>query len=231
MEVIMFRKVFTASIIALFITGTVISPSASAAVAVNNGAVCTKANATKIVSGFGYKCVPALKLGTGSSVNYVSAANLQVKGAKLLWLSTQCLKAVTSYANAKTSYELYAAKLPATLADLDTQSAEYLATIAANNVKIKEFEDMITKFTAERDVLANDRANAAKNLASVNKYNQALLKLQSAKSAIKIATDKVVKLNTTLLSKKTKASSDIAALKTGLGQSLQGRAMICMKGL
>ena len=118
MEVFMFRKVSVALLSSIVVLTGVTAPTASAATKISNGVACSKANSTKTVSGYKYRCVK----------------NPLVKNSKLTWLSAECLTAVGQYQAA--------IKAQADLANVADQTAaldtEY-ATASAALRKVSNF--------------------------------------------------------------------------------------------
>ena len=222
----MFRKVLAASIIGFMLTSTLVATSASAA-AISNGTACPKSkiNKTTKVNGSVYKCTK----------------NPTVKKAKLTWVSRDCLKANTSYAKMNTSYLALVKELPATLAALDVKITAELVKVeeakakaVALDLQIKTWTDKLTQFTAAREALIADTANATKNRSSISTYTSAITSL---KSAIRSATASSVlygKVGKTVEAMKTTRENTVVQLgqaKEGVAQALSLRGLVCDKGL
>ncbi len=224
MEVIMFRKVLIASVVGVMLTGTLVATSANAA-SVSNGVPCPSANKTTKIAGGTYKC----------------AKNPTVKNAKLTWVSMDCLNADTAYVKTNKSYLLLAGQMPATLAALDEKIAAEVDNAAlkaidaaALDVKVATWNQKLTEFTAARDAMVADSANATKNRKSITTYNTAITSLKTAiRSATSSAANyrKVGKTVDNMKTTRANAVLNLAQAKDGVAQALSMRALVCQKGL
>ncbi len=225
MEVLMFRKVLAVSMTGLLLSGVITATSASAGVSVSNGVPCPKINATTKVGSSVYKC----------------AKNPTVKNAKLTWVSMDCLNANASYVKANNSYIAYNKKMPTTLADLDlkiaaeqTNAMDQVAKADALDLKIADFELKVTEYTASRQALLDDKANAIANSKPIATFTAAIGNL---KKAIRLDTlssanyRKAGKTVTTMQATRAQVVAQLAQAKDGVSQALSMRALVCSKGL
>ena len=109
MEVLMLRKVLTASIIGFMFTSILVASPANAA-AITNGVACTKSGASTKVGTNVYKCTK----------------NPTVTNAKLTWVWSGCLDANTAYVSSLATVKSLTTSLTKTSADTKS-SADALA--------------------------------------------------------------------------------------------------------
>ena len=224
LEVYMFRKVITASVLGLLLAGTVVSTPASAAT-ISNGSKCTKVNSTTKVKGYVYKCTK----------------NPAVKNAKITWVSLDCLSTHAIYAKQNTDYLALVKSLPATLADLDAKiAAEQLKAQAASaratalDAQSATWTIKLAEFTAARDKLSADGTTSPKKTQALASYAAAIRSLNAAirsNAAASISLRKVGNTVTTMQATRAATVTSIAQAKSGVAESLKMRSLICQKGL
>jgi len=225
LEVIMFRKVITASFLGFLLAGSLVTASADAAT-ISNGVACKTVNAKIKSGGYIYKCTknPAVKNAT-----------------KLTWVSLDCLNTHNIYIKQRTAYQSLIKNLPATLAALD-------AKIAAEQLKVTEasakadaldaqsvtWTAKLAEFTAARDKLAADGTTSAKKTEALANYAAAIRSINSAirsNAAAAISLRKVGASVVTMQTTRASTLSSIAQAKAGVAQSLSMRGLVCQKGL
>ena len=224
LEVYMFRKIVTASVLGLFLAGTIVSTPASAAT-ISNGSKCTKVNSTIKVKGYIYKCTK----------------NPAVKKAKVTWVSLDCLKTHAIYAKQNVAYLALVKSLPATLADLDARIAAELvkaqeasAKAVALDAQSATWTIKLAEFTAARDKLMADGTTSPKKTQALANYAAAIRSLNAAirsNTAASISLRKVGNTVTTMQATRAATVTSIAQAKSGVAQSLRMRTLICQKGL
>ncbi len=120
-EVLMFRKVVTASILGLFLAGTLVSVApanaATSKVVVKNGVLCTTAN---------------VKAKVGSNV-YTCAKNPIVNSTKLTWVWSGCTEAQAAYLKSQTTYSALASSYAKNSTDTKA-AAESLADVMITSI-------------------------------------------------------------------------------------------------
>jgi len=226
----MFRKVLTASIIGFMLSSTLVAASASAAT-ISNGVLCPKAkiNKTTKVSGEIYKCT----------------RNPIVNKTKYTWVSKDCLDTQASYLKDYASYRLLVKAMPATLAAYDLKiaaaNADAVAAIAkadALDATIQTLQDKLVQFKAELAAMSTTAKAGivAKTQLTVQQtYFVTIKSLTSAINADKVVSAGYRKVGKTTVSliQTTRAFTvtSLAQTKTGVGQILSMRNLICSKGL
>jgi hypothetical protein len=226
----MFRKVLTASIIGFMITSTLVSTSASAAKVISNGTLCAKAQINKStkVSGAVYKCTK----------------NPIVNKTKYTWVSKDCLDTQAQYLKENAAYLLLAKAMPATLAALDVKIAAAKVDAAASLAKADALDTTnvtlngkLTQFKSQLAALsAKERATViAKTQLTIQKtYENTIRSLTAAINANTAASAGYRKVGKTVALMQATRAATVSALsqtKTGVGQSLSMRNLICAKGL
>ena len=220
----MFRKIITASVLGLLLSGTVVATPASAAT-ISNGSKCTKVNSTIKVKGYVYKCTK----------------NPAVKNAKITWVSIDCLKTHAIFAKQNTAYVALVKSLPATLAELDAKIAAVQVRAQAAVVKANGLDTLsatwtikLAQFTAARDKLSADGTTSPKKTQALASYAAAIRSLNAAirsNAAASISLRKVGNTVTTMQATRAATVASITQAKSGVTQSLRMRALICRKGL
>lgn len=222
----MFRKVLVASIIGFMLSSTLVATSASAAT-IRNGVACPKSKMNKYTK-------------VGSSV-YKCTKNPAVKNAKLTWVSRDCLNSNTSYAKSNTAYLALAKRLPAVLAALDVNIAaeivkeqEATAKADALDVTIATLKDKLIQFTAWRNALIADTANAGKWAPKIAQYTLAIKNLNSAIHAYTASVTlyrSVGKTVGVLQATRATTISELGQAKDGVAQARTLRGLLCSKGM
>lgn len=220
----MFRKVITASVLGIFLAGTLAATTASAAT-ISNGAKCPTPNKTTKVSGYVYKCTK----------------NPAVKNAKYTWVSKDCLNTNIIYLKTNAAYKSLASALPATLAALDAKIAAELVKAQEANAKadalvieVATWTAKLTTFQAARDTLSKDGTTSPKKTEALVSYGRAILALGSAIRADNAAITSLRKVGSsvaTMQATRAATISSLAQAKDGVAQSLSMRGLICQKGL
>jgi hypothetical protein len=223
----MFRKVFTASIIGLMLSSTLVATSASAAT-ISNGVLCPKVNKTTKVAGLVYKCIKAPT----------------VNKTKLTWTSMDCINTNTSYLKSNAEYLSLAKQMPAVLAALDVKIAEAktaadaaIVKADAADAKIVVLSAEVTKFTIARDAIPTNSTNptiALKFKSAITTYNSAILTLKSQIASYTVASASYRKLGSTVATMQAVRAITVANLaqtKSGVAQTLSMRNLVCGKGL
>lgn len=220
----MFRKVLTASVLGVFLTGTLLTASASA-VTISNGVKCPTPNKTTKVQGYVYKCTK----------------NPAWKNAKYTWVSMDCLNTNKIYLKANVAYKSLAAALPATLAALDAKIAAELVKAQEANAKadllvaeVATWQAKLATFQAARDALAADGKSSPKRTEALVTYGRAILALSSAIRADNAAITSLRKVGSSVTVMQATRAATISSLKqakAGVAQSLRMRTLICQKGL
>lgn len=221
----MFAKVVTVSVAGLLLAGSFVAPSADAAVKISNGVACAKSGATTKVKTTTYKCTK----------------NPTVKNAKLTWVSKDCLDADATWIKSNRDYQDLAKQMPATLADLDQKILDEIANVAVQNAKadaldlqVKAMTETVTVLTTSREKLIADTANAVKNKPAITTYAQAITTYKKAIASLTASAvlyRKTGKSVETMKKTRDYAATQIDQAKSGVGQSLTVRSMICDKGL
>lgn len=225
LEVYMFRKVITASVLGFVLTGSLVSIApANAATKISNGVTCAKANATTKVSGTVYKCTK----------------NPIVNKTKLTWVSSDCINSGATYTKLNASYVSLVAGLPAVLADLDAKIVAEQAKVTdsaakadALDAQIATWQAKVVTFTAAKAALLAN-ANPSKYAVAISTYTTAIRSLNSAiasNTAASAALRKMGKTVTTMQAQRAATVSSVAQAKDGVAQALSLRNLICQKGL
>lgn len=224
----MFRKVLTASIIGFMLTSALVATSANAATTtISNGVLCPKAkiNKTVKVSGAVYKCTKSPT----------------VNKTKYTWVSKDCLDTQAAYLKENVSYLALAKAMPAVLKELDVKiaaakvdAAAALVKAAALDAQVVTWQGKLAEFTAARDAMVADTANAVKNAKSIAAYTAAIKSLNSAIRANKVASAGYSKVNrtaSTMQGLRAASVTQLAQTKAGVAQSVSMRNLICAKGM
>lgn len=213
------RKFSSVGVALLLVAGVVTAAPATAA-PISNGVSCTKAGASKTVSGRKYKC----------SKNPLS------KSLKLTWLSNDCLAAANNYVAARKTSATISANYTAQIPLIDLGIASETANKAEIQVKLDE---AIARETAAKVKLAAAAALpvptdtvAATQLATAKKALTTAV--SSWTSAIRAYTSKINSITATI--RKLEASKILAInkpieLAAGITESKETAQLICTKGL
>jgi hypothetical protein len=225
LEVYMFRKIVTTSILAVVLTGSVVSLlPANAATKISNGVLCPKANKTVKVSGTIYKCTK----------------NPIVNKKKLTWVSSDCINSNKTYAKLNASYKSLVVGLPAVLADLDakivaqqTKETESIAKADALDAQIVIWQAKVATFVAAKAKLLAD-PNPSKYSTAIATYTTAIRSLTSAiasDTAASAGYRRLGKIVVTMQAQRAATISSVALGKAGVAQAMSLRNLICRKGL
>lgn len=224
MEVSMFRKMMSVSILGFVLAGALVSAPANAAT-IANGTLCPKAmiNKTIKVSGYLYKCTK----------------NPIVNKTKYTWTSVDCIKSNASYVKENAAYLVLARSLPATLAALDLQiaaqqvKAQQAATKAdALDAQAAAWKAKVVEFTAARDALVAQ--GSTKFLTAITTYNSALHSLTSAINSNTVAAASMRRVGSSVATMQASRATTISALaqtKAFVAQALKMRNLVCQKGM
>lgn len=223
LEVYMFRKVITASILGFVLAGSLVA-TANAATKISNGVACPTANKTTKVSGTVYKCTN----------------NPIVNKTKLTWVSSDCINSGTTYTKLNASYLSLVKGMPATLADLDakivaeqTKVTDSAAKADALDAQVVTWQAKVVTFTAAKAaLLANP--NPSKFTTAISTYTTAIRSLNSAiasNTAASAALRKIGKTVATMQAQRAATVSSVDQAKSGVAQALSLRNLICQKGL
>lgn len=226
LEVYMFRKVITASVLGFVLAGSLVAVApANAATKISNGVTCPKPNKTTKVSGTVYKCTK----------------NPIVNKTKYTWVSSDCINSNTTYTKLNASYKSLVAGLPTVLADLDakitaeqTKVVDSTAKADALDAQITTWQAKVVTFTAAKAALTADPKNATKYATAINTYTTAIRSLNSAinsNMAASAALRKIGKTVTTMQAQRAATVSSVTQAKAGVAQALSLRNLICQKGL
>ena len=205
MEVFMFRKVSVALLSSIVILTGVTAPTASAATKISNGVACSKANSTKTVSGYKYRCVK----------------NPLVKNAKLTWLSFECLTATRQW-QAATKAQQDLVNVADQTAALDTEYVAATTALASTTAALEKARAQVTQFQAQM--------NAATNAADKQKFATAVSKLANAVLVLSGSRTKLAAQVKDLESKKALLQSAPEQLKANATDARASASLLCAKG-
>jgi hypothetical protein len=205
MEVFMFRKVSAAVLTSLVVLSGVTAPAATAATKISNGVACSKANSTKTVGGYKYRC----------------AKNPLVKNAKLTWLSFECLTATKQWQTA-TKAQRDLVNVADQTAALDAEYLAAQASLASTTAALEKARAQVTQFQAQMNATTNS-ADKSKLAASVSKLANAVLVLSGSRS-------KLVNQVNDLESKKALLQSAPEQLKANATDARASASLLCAKG-
>ena len=225
----MYRRIVTASLVALVVVGATvaIAPAEArtkTAAKISNGVLCPKANKTIKVSGTVYKCTK----------------NPIVNKTKYTWVSSDCINSNTTYTKLNASYKSLVAGLPAALAALDAKIVAEQAKVTdsaakadALDAQIVTWQAKVTEFTAAKAALLA-KPNPSTYATAISTYTTAIRSLNSAiasNTAASAALRKMGKTVTTMQAQRAATVSSVTQAKAGVGQALSLRNLICQKGL
>ena len=210
MEVDMFRKALVITGTIVLATATLTAVPAGAATKISNGVACSKSGAKAKSSG----------------TNYVCAKNALVKNSKLTWLSTDCIKTVTSYKAALINLPKIKKTTDDTIANLDADIAKQKIEIEKANKLIPEFQAKIAIINATLATLRADTANLIKNKATIDKYAGAV---KSYEAAIK-AYAAVAKQGGRSEAARSQAAAQYENAQADIASSLDLAKLVCAKG-
>jgi CTP synthase (UTP-ammonia lyase) len=205
MEVFMFRKVSVALLSSIVVLTGVTAPTASAATKISNGVACSKANSTKTVSGYKYRCVK----------------NPLVKNAKLTWLSFECLTATRQW-QAATKAQQDLVNVADQTAALDTEYVAATTALASTTAALEKARAQVTQFQAQM--------NAATNAADKQKFATAVSKLANAVLVLSGSRTKLAAQVKDLESKKALLQSAPEQLKANATDARASASLLCAKG-
>jgi hypothetical protein len=205
MEVYMFRKVSAAVLTSLVVLSGVTAPAATAATKISNGVACSKANSTKTVGGYKYRCTK----------------NPLVKNAKLTWLSFECLTATKQWQTA-TKAQRDLVNVADQTAALDAEYLAAQASLASTTAALEKARAQVTQFQAQMNATTNS-ADKSKLAASVSKLANAVLVLSGSRS-------KLVNQVNDLESKKALLQSAPEQLKANATDARASASLLCAKG-
>ena len=205
MEVFMFRKISAAVLTSLVVLSGVTAPAATAATKISNGVACSKANSTKTVGGYKYRC----------------AKNPLVKNAKLTWLSFECLTATKQWQTA-TKAQRDLVNVADQTAALDAEYLAAQASLASTTAALEKARAQVTQFQAQMNATTNS-ADKSKLAASVSKLANAVLVLSGSRS-------KLVNQVNDLESKKALLQSAPEQLKANATDARASASLLCAKG-
>lgn len=225
LEVYMFRKVITTSVLALMVAGSlVVVAPANAATKISNGVLCHKANSKIKVSGTLYKCTK----------------NPIVNKKKYTWVSFDCIKSNTTYLKLNTGYKSLVVGLPAALATLDAKivaeqakAADSATKADALDAEIVIWRAKVATFTTAKAALLAD-PNPSKYATAISTYITAIRSLNSAiasNTAASVSLRKIGSTITTMQAQRGATVSSVTQAKAGVAQALSLRNLICQKGL
>ena len=205
MEVFMFHKVSVALLSSIVVLTGVTAPTASAATKISNGVACSKANSTKTVSGYKYRCVK----------------NPLVKNAKLTWLSFECLTATRQW-QAATKAQQDLVNVADQTAALDTEYVAATTALASTTAALEKARAQVTQFQAQM--------NAATNAADKQKFATAVSKLANAVLVLSGSRTKLAAQVKDLESKKALLQSAPEQLKANATDARASASLLCAKG-
>lgn len=201
----MFRKVSVAVLSSLVVLSGVNAPVADASTKISNGVACSKANSTRTVNGYKYRC----------------AKNPLVRNAKLTWLSFECLTATTQWQAAiKAQRDLV--NVADQTAALDTEYIAATASLASTTAALEKARAQVTQFQAQM--------NAAANAADKQKYATAVSKLANAVLVLSGSRSKLAAQVKDLESKKALLQSAPEQLKANATDARASASLLCAKG-
>ncbi len=201
----MFRKVSVALLSSIVVLTGVTAPTASAATKISNGVACSKANSTKTVSGYKYRCVK----------------NPLVKNAKLTWLSFECLTATRQW-QAATKAQQDLVNVADQTAALDTEYVAATTALASTTAALEKARAQVTQFQAQM--------NAATNAADKQKFATAVSKLANAVLVLSGSRTKLAAQVKDLESKKALLQSAPEQLKANATDARASASLLCAKG-
>ena len=201
----MFRKVSVALLSSIVVLTGVTAPTASAATKISNGVACSKANSTKTVSGYKYRCVK----------------NPLVKNAKLTWLSFECLTATKQW-QAATKAQQDLVNVADQTAALDTEYVAATTALASTTAALEKARAQVTQFQAQM--------NAATNAADKQKFATAVSKLAHAVLVLSGSRTKFAAQVKDLESKKALLQSAPEQLKANATDARASASLLCAKG-
>lgn len=229
LEVYMFKKVITASVLTLMVVGTIVAvaPAQGAtkrAAKISNGVLCTPANKTVKANGTVYKCTK----------------NPIVNKTKYTWVSSDCINSNTTYTKLNASYAALVKGMPATLAALDAQIAaaqqkvtDSAAKADALDAQIATWQAKVNDFTAAKAALLA-KTNPSTYATAISTYTTAIRSLNSAiasNTAASAALRKIGKTVTTMQAQRAATVSSVTQAKAQVAQAVSLRNLICQKGL
>ena len=201
----MFRKVSVAVLSSLVVLSGVNAPVADASTKISNGVACSKANSTRTVNGYKYRC----------------AKNPLVRNAKLTWLSFECLTATTQWQAAiKAQRDLV--NVADQTAALDTEYIAATASLASTTAALEKARAQVTQFQAQM--------NAATNAADKQKFATAVSKLANAVLVLSGSRTKLAAQVKDLESKKALLQSAPEQLKANATDARASASLLCAKG-
>ena len=201
----MFRKVSVAVLSSLVVLSGVNAPVADASTKISNGVACSKANSTRTVNGYKYRC----------------AKNPLVRNAKLTWLSFECLTATTQWQAAiKAQRDLV--NVADQTAALDTEYVAATASLASTTAALEKARAQVTQFQAQM--------NAAANAADKQKYATAVSKLANAVLVLSGSRSKLAAQVKDLESKKALLQSAPEQLKANATDARASASLLCARG-
>ena len=201
----MFRKVSVALLSSIVVLTGVTAPTASAATKISNGVACSKANSTKTVSGYKYRCVK----------------NPLGKNAKLTWLSFECLTATRQW-QAATKAQQDLVNVADQTAALDTEYVAATTALASTTAALEKARAQVTQFQAQM--------NAATNAADKQKFATAVSKLANAVLVLSGSRTKLAAQVKDLESKKALLQSAPEQLKANATDARASASLLCAKG-
>jgi len=205
MEVFMFRKASVAVLSSLIVLSGVNAPVADASTKISNGVACSKANSTRTVNGYKYRC----------------AKNPLVRNAKLTWLSFECLTATTQW-QAATKAQRDLINVADQTAALDAEYLAAQASLASTTAALEKARAQVTQFQAQMNATTNS-ADKSKLAASVSKLANAVLVLSGSRS-------KLVNQVKDLESKKALLQSAPEQLKANATDARASASLLCARG-
>ena len=201
----MFRKVSVAVLSSLVVLSGVNAPVADASTKISNGVACSKANSTRTVNGYKYRC----------------AKNPLVRNAKLTWLSFECLTATTQWQAAiKAQRDLV--NVADQTAALDTEYIAATTALASTTAALEKARAQVTQFQAQM--------NAATNAADKQKFATAVSKLANAVLVLSGSRTKLAAQVKDLESKKALLQSAPEQLKANATDARASASLLCAKG-
>ncbi len=205
MEVFMFRKVSVAVLSSLIVLSGINAPVADASTKISNGVACSKANSTRTVNGYKYRC----------------AKNPLVKNAKLTWLSFECMTAITRL-NSAVRAQSNLTNQATELADLDIKYQEAQNRLAITTAELEKNRSLLAKY---QEALKASTTNEDKNNWSeiVGKMAQAVVRLSANKTAQTTAVNKF-KADRALL------ESAPEQYKANIADARASASLLCAKG-
>ena len=201
----MFRKASVAVLSSLIVLSGINAPVADASTKISNGVACSKANSTRTVNGYKYRC----------------AKNPLVRNAKLTWLSFECLTATTQW-QAATKAQRDLINVADQTAALDAEYLAAQASLASTTAALEKARAQVTQFQAQMNATTNS-ADKSKLAASVSKLANAVLVLSGSRS-------KLVNQVNDLESKKALLQSAPEQLKANATDARASASLLCAKG-